>query len=514
MKGALVQIRRILVGAMSLWIILTATAAFAEADDHPIIYDTVISGGHAMDPETGLNAIRNIGISGGTIAAITTKPIKGERTIDAAGRIVAPGFIDIHNHNPTLLGLYYQAHDGVTTTLELEAGAYPLHQYGSQIRGKAPINYGASAGFAAARVATMSDFRQAHSTEPASKPGNDGKPFARALTTVTSDAEREEIKFRLTKALDAGAIGIGVPLDYFSAAVNQEELGMLFALAADYGAPLFIHVRRGFAGDPAGLDEAISMARKHGTRTLICHMSHSAIQNTALFLDKVRKARADGVDVWAEVLPFNAGSVFIGAAAFQRDWKRIFSIDYGDIQLAATGERLTKESFERIQRETPQADVIHHYLKEEWTRMLIAAPDVIISSDGLVVKSTDINVPPQGVGSFAKILGKYVRDEKALDMMTALSKMTLQPAQLLEKAAPTFRLKGRLQIGMDADIAVFDPKTIAAKTTYENPHQKSVGVRHLLVNGAAVIKDGEMVKASYPGQFLFATPRGRSGAKN
>ncbi|SIN59577.1 dihydroorotase [Parasphingorhabdus marina DSM 22363] len=490
----------------SLLALCLSVAATAEPL-HSIRYDMVIENGRAMDPETGLDAVRHIGISGGTIVAISDQPLTGARTIDATGHIVAPGFIDIHSHSPTPLGLHYQAQDGVTTTLDLEAGAYPLAAYGRLIRDKALINHGSSAGFASARVAVMTDYQQSHGVEPLVKTGDEGKPITRAFLAEASAQELTELKARITEALDAGAIGIGVPLDYVSAAVKTPELDMLFALAASHDAPLFIHIRRGLAGDPAGLDEAIAMARKHGSRTLICHMSHSAIQNTGLFLEKVRAARREGVDIWAEVLPYNAGSVFIGAAAFQRDWKAIFNIDYGDIQLAATGEWFTKESFERTQRDNPRADIIHHYLKEEWTRMLVAAPDVIISSDGLVARTTEENIPPQGVGSFAKILGKYVRDEQALDMMTALSKMSLQPAQLLEKSAPVFRLKGRLQIGMDADLTIFDPKTVRANTTYEQPHQASTGVNWLLVDGKLVIADGALRPDMFPGQFLRATPR-------
>ena len=391
----------------------------------------------------------------------------------------------------------------------MEAGAFPINDFGRLIRGQAPINYGASAGFAAARLSVMTDYSRSHGIEPPRKIGDEGKPISRVFTDQANPEELAELKAAITEALEDGAIGIGVPLDYVSAAVKQAELDMLFALAAEYNAPLFIHIRRGLAGDPAGLDEAIAMARKHGTRTLICHLSHSAIQNTAMFLDKIRTARSEGVDIHAEVLPYNAGSVFIGAAAFQRDWKRIFNIDYGDVQLASTGERFTKESFERTQRDNPQADIIHHYLKEEWTRLLVAAPDVIISSDGLVARSTDEKIPPQGVGSFSKVLGTYVRDEAALDMMTALSKMTLQPALLLEKAAPIFRLKGRLQIGMDADITVFEPATISGNSTYADPHQASTGVSYLMVDGQIVIEEGALLPDIFPGQFLKASPRRR-----
>ncbi len=486
----------------TLLVFIPTRAANAE-----IVYDIVIEKGRVMDPETGLNALRNIGIENGTVSEISAKALKGKRTIDASDHIVAPGFIDIHSHSPTPLGFSYQAQDGVTTSLELEAGSYPLDEFGALIRDKAIINYGASAGSLNARLAVMTDFRKSSLLAPAVKVGKDGRDIARGLTVPATPAEIGQLRKHLTTALDNGAIGIGVPLDYMNVAVKEPELRMLFDLGASYAVPLFIHIRRGIAGDPAGLDEVLALAKETGTRILICHLSHSAMQNTPLFLKKIRHARKDGADVWAEVLPYNAGSVQIGAAVFNRDWRKTFNIDYGDVQLASTGEWFTKRSFERTRKENPGAEIIHHYLKEEWTRYLATAPDVIISSDGLPALSTDKKIPPQGVGSFSKILGKYVREEQALDMMTALSKMTLQPAQLLEKAAPVFRLKGRLQLGMDADITIFDPQSIKANTTYLDPHQASMGVNWLLVGGQIVIDNGQIMPNVHPGQFLKATPR-------
>ncbi|MEP2990739.1 MAG: amidohydrolase family protein [Parasphingorhabdus sp.] len=484
--------------------LLTAGTSAVAADE--IIYDIVIENGRAMDPETGLDAIRNIGISGGKIAHISPDALDGKQKIDASDHIVAPGFIDIHSHSPTPLGFSYQARDGVTTSLELEAGSYPLHEYGALIRDKAMINYGASAGSLNARIAVMTDFRQSSLLAPMQRLSDNGQPVSRAFIAPASTPEIAKIKTRITDALDNGAIGIGVPLDYMNVAVKEPELRMLFELGASYSVPLFIHIRRGLAGDPEGLDEVLVLAKETGTRILICHLSHSAMQNTPLFLQKIRRARANGTDVWTEVLPYNAGSVQIGAAVFNRDWRKIFNIDYKDVQLAETGEWFTKESFERTRKENPGAEIIHHYLKEDWTKYLAIAPDVIISSDGLPALTTDKKVPPQGVGSFSKILGTYVREEQALEMMTALSKMTLQPAQLLEKAAPVFRLKGRLQLGMDADITIFDPKTIRANTTYLDPHQASTGVKWLLVDGQIMIDNGTMKSDVYPGQFLKATP--------
>ncbi len=462
-----------------------------------------------MDPETGMDAVRNVGITDRTITAISVDDISGVETIDVTGQIIAPGFIDVHNHSPSPLGQMYQARDGVTTSLELEAGSYPVAAHGSYIRRKARINYGASTGHTQARMVVMSGGNHAGTQNILGATWtNIGKDNgeARARYVIANADERQDIGRTLEDGLLQGGIGIGLLLDYISDAVNEDELRVIFDLAAQYQTPVFVHIRRGVAGDPTGLEDILSLAKATGAKVHICHLSHNAMKNVLLFLEKIRAARKDGVDVTTEVLPYNAGSTSIGAAVFGRDWQKIFDIKPEDVQLASTGAYFTKESFDQTRRDNPNAAIIHHYLKEEWTRALVAAPDVILSSDGLPVISLDKKVPPQGIGSFAKLLGSYVRDEKLLSMMAALSKITLQPARLLEKAAPAFRLKGRLQIGMDADITIFDPFVIKDMATYDKPHQSSIGVTHLLVNGRFVIKNGDLEDGAFPGRQIFASP--------
>lgn len=493
----------------SIAIAMTCPAYAEDVPEKLPLYDVVLKGGRVMDAETGMDAIRNVGITDHTITAISVDEIRGVETIDVTGQIISPGFIDVHNHSPSPLGQMYQARDGVTTSLELEAGSYPVAAHGAYIRRKARINYGASTGHTQARMVVMSGGNHAGAQNILGAPqANIGKDNGEARTryVIANAGEREDIGRTLEDGLLQGGIGIGLLLDYISDAVDEDELRVIFELAAQYQSPVFVHIRRGVAGDPSGLDEVLTMAKATGAKVHICHLSHNAMKNVTLFLEKIRAARKDGVDVTTEVLPYNAGSTSIGAAVFGRDWQKIFDIKPEDVQLASTGEYFTQESFDQTRRNNPNAAIIHHYLKEEWTRVLVAAPDVILSSDGLPVVSLDKKVPPQGIGSFAKLLGTYARDEKLLPMMTALSKITLQPAQLLEKAAPAFRLKGRLQIGMDADITVFDPMVIKDMATYENPHQPSIGVTHLLVNGKFVIKNGDLEGGAFPGRQIFASP--------
>lgn len=307
------------------------------------------------------------------------------------------------------------------------------------------------------------------------------------------------------QGLDDGGLGIGFLLDYMSAAVSDDELKMVFEVAGQRKAPVFVHVRRGLAGDISGLLEVIEMAKLTGAPVHICHLSHSAMKGTERFLGAIRQARADGVDISTEVLPYNAGTTSISAAAFFRDWQSIFEISYEDVQWATTGEWFTKSKWEEYQQKYPSGSVIHHYVKEDWTRTLATAEDVIIVTDGTPALSESVKVPPQGIGSFSKVLGKYSRDENAISLMAALKKMTLMPAQRLEGIAPLFKRKGRLQEGADADITVFNPDTIIDNTTYENPFQASTGVQYLLVNGQFVVRDAKVVEGSLPGRRLLST---------
>ena len=148
--------------------------------------------------------------------------------------------------------------------------------------------------------------------------------------------------------------------------------------------------------------------------------------------------------------------------------------------------------------------MIHHYLKEEWTQRAVQEPGVIIVSDLLAMESRDKNVAPHN-GAFSKILGRYVREQELLDLMTAITKMTLLPARRLEDFAPAFKRKGRIQSGMDADITIFDPQTILDNATYRNPYQEASGITHVIVNGQTIIRQGELVPGSYPGRRLLAT---------
>lgn len=479
-------------------------------------YTLAINHGRVIDPESGLDAIRHVGISGSVIVSISEQPIFAEQVIDARGMVVSPGFIDLHTHSPTPLGEYYQAFDGVTTTLELEAGFFPVQEYAAGISASPMINYGASAGYVAMRIFEKNGLKIS-SGSPAPSPVGfkgwttalmyfltdvDTAPSA-SLTEQATPEEIETLRGLLQADLDKGALGIGLALDYFSAAIQEAEMRMIFEVAAQHNATLFIHMRRGIDGDPSGLREVIDYAREYGASVHICHISHNAISNLELFLAEVRAAQEEGIDITTEVLPYNAGSALISSAVFGRDWQTIFNIRYEDVEWAATGQRFDQAMWEQYREEHPDGQVIHHYLKEEWTQRAVQEPGVIIVSDLLPMEAREKKVAPHN-GAFSKVLGRYVREEELLDMPTAIAKMTLLPAQRLEHYASAFRRKGQIQETMDADIVVFNPETIRDNATYSNPYQESTGIAHVIVNGQTIISDGRRVEGVFPGRRILA----------
>jgi N-acyl-D-aspartate/D-glutamate deacylase len=474
-------------------------------------YDIVISGGRVIDPESGLDAIRNVGLRAGKIAAISDNPLQGSTMIDATGLVVSPGFINVHSHSWTPLGQQFELRDGVTTALELESGAFPVGDFGIYapiaIAGHALINYGASVGHAWIRSAILDGDDAVTGfdglLQRAVAGGNALTMELPSFRAPLAVAQREILRERLRAGLDQGGLGIGMLLDYMSEVVDREELQVVFDVAAERQAPVIVHVRRGVAGDPAGLIEAIELARSSGAPVHICHLQASAMGGIEEWLRLIREARREGVRITTESFPYNAGSTSISAAVFSRDWQKIFAITYEDVEWAATGERFTEEMWNDYRQNRPGGSVIHHYNKEEWTSVATNAPDVIVAADGVPVISLEQKAAPFGIGTNSRVLGRYVREKGSLSLMDAISKMTLLPASMLDAYSPSMAMKGRLKAGADADITIFDPATVIDNATFQDPYQASTGIEFVIVNGELVLMDGELVEGVFPGRRIL-----------
>ena len=463
-------------------------------------YDLVISNGRVIDPETGLDAQRNIGIVGGSIAVISSEPLIGSKNINAQGLVVAPGFIDVHSHTPTLLGQHLNLLDGVTTQLDLEAGAFPISFYGEHYQGGAQLNYGSSVGHFAIRLRVIEGIDQPYIFARGRAPAMAGDTWTKAATP----AQIESMRALLFQGLDEGGLGIGVLLDYMTTAVSAAELRMLFEVAAERQVPVFVHVRRGYTGDPAGLVEVIELAKDTKAPLFICHITHNAMSRIGDWLAMIDQANRDGANIATETLSYAAGGTSISADVFQRrDWQKIFDITYEDVQWVATGEWLTRERWETYSAEQPAGMVNHHYVKEKWLATALRWPAMMVSSDALPTLDMDVLANPNVAGTFSRVLGHYVRDTKLLSLSDALAKLSLLQAQWLEQASPAFAKKGRLQAGADADIVIFDPATIAANATYGDPYQQPTGLYHVIVGGRHIVQDSVRVEGRYPGKKIL-----------
>ncbi|MEQ1824865.1 MAG: amidohydrolase family protein [Pirellula sp.] len=471
--------------------------------------DVILTGGRVMDPETGLDAIRDVGISGQSIVAISQQSLapmlrpEGSR-IDASGLVVAPGFIDLHAHGQSDDAFRYRVHDGVTTALELEWGYPRLVEWMGSRAGASRIHYGASASHGILRVLAMLDSEpgrqnridQINTAVAAAEPLNafDELPFIKAnRNNSLSENATDLMMHLLDEELRHGGLGIGMAHQYYPGASRREIL-RVFQFAATKRVPIFVHVRESGLG---GMQEVIANAAATGAPLHIVHINSMSGNELPEVLQLVGNARDRGLDITAETYPYTAASTRIESSFFDDGWQQRLGISYNDLQWQDSGERLTAETF-KIFRER-KGVVIIHMMREDLIELAVKTPFVMIASDAMPYAS---GAHPRSAGTFAKVLGHYVRERGSLDLMTALRKMTIMPAQRLESIAPTMKKKGRLQIGADADLVVFDSRTIIDTATYLGGLSYSKGIQHVLVSGTVVVGDGKLIEGKFPGKLV------------
>lgn len=454
-------------------------------------YDLVIAGGRVMDPESGLNAVRDIGIRDGRIAAISEQPLTARVVLRAEGRVVAPGFIDLHAHGQTNEANEYQAHDGVTTALELEVGVPDVAAYLKRRTGNSMLNFGATASHGATRTMAMREFAsQARGWRESADLWLDPMMAGR-YREIRDPEEFTRLAAELERDLRAGGLGVGVAHQYYPAA-SREEIFRVFQMAARWKMPIFTHVRS--MGVDA-MQEVIANAAATGAALHIVHINSMSLGALPVVLELIDAARKRGMDLTTEAYPYTAASTMLESTMFDEGWQKRLNISYGDLQWVKTGERLTEETFEKYRKETGQ--VIMHLMKPEWIERAMASPFVMVASDGMPYAP---GAHPRSAGTFSRVLGYYVRERKALSLMDALGKMTLMPARRLEPVAPAMKNKGRIKVGADADITVFDPERVKDMATFEKGLAFSAGIDHVLVNGVPVVRAGNTVKGALPGR--------------
>ena len=443
-------------------------------------YDLVIRNAHVMDPASGLDrAGLWVGIRGGRIAAVTDTALAGRVTIDAGGRVVAPGFIDVLSYEPNAYGVWNKLADGVTTNLAMHgASAHIGAWYRALGRSRWPVNYGGA--FLENDARTLLHISRYRPATPAE---------LRELAAMAEQGMRE------------GALGVAMSPEYAPGS-SEAEVDAMARVAAAWHAPFFVHARYSDTIPPGtdaeGIHEILEAARRTGAAVHVDHITSAATFDMAAALDSLAAARRAGVHVTACVYPYDFWATNLDKARFDPGWQQRFGIGFDDLQIAGTTERLTAESFARDRARGLLA--VAYAIPDSAVVQALRAPDVMIGSDAILEPGN--NNHPRASGTFARTLGVYVRERGTLTLMDAIRRMTLLPAHLLEARAPAFRHKGRVAVGADADLVIFDPATIADRSTVEHPELRSVGISWVIVAGRIALDPRGPVRTVRAGRAL------------
>lgn len=501
--------------------IQTAAAELRPNEDGP--FDLVIIGGRVMDPETGLDATRNVGVKENRIAAISDNPLQGAKELKADGMVVAPGFIDLHAHGQQLPAAWMQAFDGVTTACEMESGLLPVGMaYDKIAKEGRPINYGLGAAWAFARVVVL----EPDAGQPDGTLGFFQKAFSYSgwQNAIPSPDQLDKIIEIVEQGLREGALGISINAGY-APGMGRKEYYRLAELAHKHNVATYTHDRYMSVLEPLSsfeaLGEQIGLAAITGAHMHVCHINSVAGRDLKAATDLLKEAQAKGLPLSVESYTYGAFSTAIGAE-FMRgpNWlERFGGTDYSAVE--SMGKPLNKEKIEELQKSDPGEIIIFHFLDEEKSpadqKILdhaVLYPGGSIGSDGMPWMNAkgdllegdvwpvpdDYFAHPRSAGCFSRLFARWVRERQVLSMSDAVRKCSLIPAQILEPSTPQMKKKGRMQVGCDADVVVFDPETIEDKATFVKPNQTSIGFRHVVVNGTPIIKDGKRIGDAKPGR--------------
>src|SRR5262252_1823396 len=466
----------------------------------------VISGGRVVDPASGMDAIGDVAIAGGQIAAVGTGLGSAERVIDATGLVVAPGFIDLHAHGQSIPADRMQAFDGVTTTLDLEAGVLPVAAwYRKQEAQGRVLNYGASTNWAFARIGAMTGSNAESSLEAFGRAMRD----RRWVDNVATETEVAGILDRLTQGLNEGGIGIGI-LNAYAPGAGVQELTAVCQLAAAHNVPTFTHVAYMSRVDPESAVEAyirlIGYAGATGAHMHICHFNSSSKTDIDRCVALIKKAQAQGLPITVEAYPYGTGSTVLAASFFSDPkFEERNGLGYDSVQRVTDGRRFRdREELIAAQAAEPSTLVLWHILDPENNShhrdlldMSVLYPGGAIASDAMPWSQSDGTVytgdawplpddatsHPRSAGCFTRFIRQWVRERQALSLSEGVRKCALIPAEILAASTPAMLAKGRLQPGADADVVVFDFEALTDRAEFSAMNRPSEGVRLLLVSG-------------------------------
>jgi N-acyl-D-aspartate/D-glutamate deacylase len=502
------------------------------AGEEPVL-DVLLSGGRLVDPASGTDALRDVGVLDGTVVHVGTGRPAARTVVDVSGLVVAPGFIDLHSHAQSPTGLLLQAFDGVTTALDLESGTLPVaEQYRAAEREGRPVNFGFSASWAVARMHVMDG-------APLPEVG-DGGPMLTALEVfqrnqhlpgwsgLASDDQVDRILDLLEEGVHDGALGFGVLLGY-SPASGRDEYFRVARRAQQLGVLVSTHARQMSNVEPGssldGALEVIAAAAGTGAAMHLCHINSTSLRRIDEVSAAVVTAQRAGNRVTTEAYPYTMSSTGIGAAFLAPERLHRMGITPADITYLPTGERVPDAAtLARLRSDDPGGLCLIDHQKSHDSRDVealvraLTMPGAVIASDAMpLVRGGRYDVldewpvpagaltHPRSIGTFARTMRWLVRERGEMSLLEAVRRCSTAPAEIMAPSTPAMRRKGRLDVGADADLVVFDPERISdlAEGTAMTP---STGVVHLYVGGHPVISDGAAVPGARPGRAVRSGP--------
>ena len=502
---------RVLFGLLALSVMMVMPAVAAD-------YDLVINNGRVMDPETMYDAVANVGVKDGRIAVITKNKITGKETIDAKGLVVAPGFIDGHQHCIEPYAYRSMLRDGRTTIMDLELGAHgpKLNEWYKRREGNAPLNFGVSVSHEFARAEILDgykDWKYLYSPDAIKSRIKQG--WSKTRPTLE---QGNQILALVDEGLQQGGLGIGSTLGYMREGVSAREIFELQKLSGYYGRFMNMHFRYtpgNDVGETNGIQEMLANAAALDTPAIAAHFNNPGYN---LVHELLVRMRGRGYNVWGEIYPYAAGSTALNAVFLEPEvWVKTLGNKYEDtIRDVATGEYYTQQTREEMLKKEPTRAVLVYKTPEsaivDWVKMV----GVAIGSDGMPLIPDDgltrdtpfedlPNTHPRFSGAFAKVL--RLARENDIPLMQAVSMTSYNYAKPLGKMGlKAMQVRGRMQEGMVADITMFDPETVRDNATYEKGTLPSTGILHVIVNGVIVMKDQEPLKGVNPGQPIRFEP--------
>ncbi len=456
-----------------------ADAGPAPGPDH--VFDLLLTNGRVIDPASGYDGPLEVGINDGVITAIQPPGGKAVEILDVEGRVIAPGFIDLLSAEPNGYGEWFKVADGVTTNLCMHGVNNYANAFFSRQEGMSPVHVGGA-------------FHQ-HFLR--------GEDLGAAPDRALDEAQIAEFAELCRTSLADGFAGICFSPEY-SPGTTTAELDALTAVAAEAGHSVYFHARYSDPDEPGtsieGLQEVIDLARRHGVGAHIEHLTSTGgtfVMDQALAL--MESARSDGLDLTACVYPYDYWATTLGSFRFVGDWQARYRITYENLEVAGTDRFLTESSFAAAQADNLLVAAIGS-IPEADVEQALRTPWIMLGSDGILTDGN--NNHPRAAGTFARTLGRYVRDKGTLGLVDALAKMTIQPAQRVETMLPQMARKGRLQRGADADITVFDPGSVIDQATVSSPASPSSGISDVFVMGQRVLASGQLDRSKVAGQVL------------